>query len=100
MGGAYEAGGGKMGFYRRLSWDEPSPTVVTSPLQKGTIFGHPEALRPLCIEEYQRLQGFPDQWEIKGTLRDKYRLLGNAVPVYLSHAIAKHIFALLGGSER
>lgn len=35
MGGAYKSGGGKVGFYRRLSYDQPSPTVVTSPVQKG-----------------------------------------------------------------
>ena len=38
MGGTYESGGGKMGFFRRLTWDEPTPTLVTTPLQKGTIY--------------------------------------------------------------
>ena len=27
MGGAYESGGGKVGFYRRLSFNQPSPTL-------------------------------------------------------------------------
>lgn len=97
MGGAYEAGGGKMGFYRRLAWDEPSPTVVTSPLQKGTIFGHPEQLRPLSISEYKRIQGFPDDWFLPGSNMDRYKLIGNAVSVHFSFALAKHVISLLRG---
>lgn len=95
MGGAYRAGGGKMGFYRRLSWDEASPVVVTSPLQKGTMFCHPEQMRPLSIEEYKRIQGFPDDWQITGNTTTKYKLIGNAVPVNLSYAIASHLVGLL-----
>ena len=37
MGGAFLSGGGKVGFYRRLSYKEPAPTLVTSPIQKATI---------------------------------------------------------------
>jgi DNA (cytosine-5)-methyltransferase 1 len=96
MGGAYSSGGGKMGYFRRLSWDEPSPTVVTSPVQKGTMFCHPEASRPLSIREYKRIQGFPDDWEIVGNASKKYRQIGNAVPVHLSYAIAKKVSELLG----
>jgi DNA (cytosine-5)-methyltransferase 1 len=95
LGGALQAKGGKMGFFRRLSWDCPSPTVVTTPTQKGTMLCHPEELRPLSVEEYKRVQGFPDDWEIPGTTAVKYQLIGNAVPVYLSHAIAVHISSLL-----
>ncbi|RLE82221.1 MAG: hypothetical protein DRJ51_01905 [Thermoprotei archaeon] len=35
------AGGGKMGFYRRLTWFEPSPVLVTSPAMKATTTVHP-----------------------------------------------------------
>jgi len=98
MGGAYGSGGGKMGYYRRLTWVEPSPTVVTSPVQKGTMFCHPEAPRPLSIEEYKRIQGFPDDWKIVGNTGTKYRLIGDAVPVHLSYAIATKVAELLGVS--
>jgi DNA (cytosine-5)-methyltransferase 1 len=84
MGGAYQSGGGKMGFYRRLPWDEVSPTVITSPLQKGSMLCHPEANRPLNIPEYRRMQGFPDDWVLPGSTATKYKLIGNAVPVHLS----------------
>lgn len=46
MGGAYSSGGGKVGFYRRLSYSQPSPTVVTSPIQKATMMCHPTKDRP------------------------------------------------------
>jgi DNA (cytosine-5)-methyltransferase 1 len=95
MGGAHESKGGKMGYYRRLSWDCPSPTVVTTPSQKGTLLCHPEGLRPITVEEYKRIQGFPDDWTIPGSTIVKYQLIGNAVPVYLSHAIAQQVLKLL-----
>lgn len=95
MGGAYTSGGGKMGYYRRLSWDTPSPTVVTSPTQMATLFCHPEELRPLSVEEYKRAQGFPDDWYLPKSSAAKYKLIGNAVPVYLSYAIAQKVTELL-----
>jgi DNA (cytosine-5)-methyltransferase 1 len=97
MGGAVDAAGGKMGFYRRLAWDEPSPTVVTSPAQKGTVFGHPYEQRPLSVAEFKRLQGFPDSWEIPGASAVQYKLIGNAVSVHMSSAIARHVAQLLKG---
>jgi DNA (cytosine-5)-methyltransferase 1 len=96
MAGAYDSTGGKMGYYRRLTWDTPSPTVVMSPVRKGTLLCHPEELRPVSVEEYKRVQGFPDDWEIPGTISAKYKLIGNAVPVYLSHAIAQGLAQLIG----
>jgi DNA (cytosine-5)-methyltransferase 1 len=96
LGGAYESGGGKMGYFRRLCWDEPSPTVVTSPAQNSTMLCHPYDNRPLSVEEYKRIQGFPEDWEIVGsTIQEKYKLIGDAVPVHLSYAIAKNVISIL-----
>jgi len=95
MGGAYSATGGKMGFFRRLSWDAPTPTVITSPSRMSSLLCHPEELRPLSVEEYKRVQGFPDDWEILGATSVKFHLIGNAVPVYLSDAIAKATLKIL-----
>lgn len=49
MGPSYEAGGGKTGFYRRLAWDRPSPTLVTRPTMPATALCHPTKLRPLSV---------------------------------------------------
>ena len=97
MGGAYKSGGGKVGFYRRLSYDQPSPTVVTSPVQKATMMCHPTQDRPLSIKEYARIQQFPDNWIFTGTTAAKYRQIGNAVPVGLAEAIGKAVCAVADG---
>ena len=94
MGGAYESGGGKVGFYRRLSYAQPSPTVVTSPVQKATMMCHPVLDRPLSVKEYARIQQFPDDWKFVGTTAAKYRQIGNAVPVGLGEAIGKALIAV------
>ena len=94
MGGAYKSGGGKVGFYRRLSYDQPSPTVVTSPVQKATMMCHPTQNRPLSVKEYARIQQFPDDWVFTGTTAAKYRQIGNAVPVGLAEAIGKAVLSV------
>ena len=93
MGGAYRSGGGKVGFYRRLSYSEPCPTLVTSPVQKATMMCHPTQDRPLSIKEYARIQQFPEEWVFTGTVASQYRQIGNAVPVGLAEQIGKAIIA-------
>ena len=93
MGGAYESGGGKVGFYRRLSYAQPSPTITTSPAQKATMLCHPKQDRPLSIKEYARLQQFPDDWKFTGTISAQYRQIGNAVPIGLAEAIGRAIIS-------
>jgi DNA (cytosine-5)-methyltransferase 1 len=95
LGASYFAGGGKTGFFRRLAWDKPSPTLVTHPAMPATDLCHPTENRPLSIEEYKRLQQFPDNWKLAGSLVDQYRQIGNAVPVGLGAAIGRLIVSLL-----
>ncbi len=99
MGGAYKSGGGKVGFYRRLSWDKPSPTITTSPHQKATDMCHPEELRPLSVKECAWIQTFPVHWVFYGSTASKYRQIGNAVPVLLAYAIGEHISKLIKGEK-
>jgi DNA (cytosine-5)-methyltransferase 1 len=94
LGKSYYLGGGKTGFFRRLSWDKPSPTLVTHPAMPATDLGHPEEDRPLSVLEYKRIQEFPDEWEIKGSLINKYKQIGNAVPVSVGKAIGNLIISL------
>ncbi len=94
MGGAYQSGGGKVGFYRRLSYTQPSPTLVTSPVQKASMLCHPTKDRPLSILEYARIQQFPEDWVFTGTTAAKYRQIGNAVPIGLATALGKSIIAV------
>ncbi|KRU25940.1 DNA (cytosine-5-)-methyltransferase [Clostridium sporogenes] len=95
MGGAYKSGGGKVGFFRRVKDYEPAPTLLTSPIQKSTNLGHPFEDRPLSIEEYLVIQGFPINYKVFGTINDKYTQIGNAVPVKLAEIIGKAIFNVI-----
>ncbi|MEM3587102.1 MAG: DNA cytosine methyltransferase [Candidatus Jordarchaeaceae archaeon] len=100
MNGAFVAGGGRMGFYRRLSWFEPSPTLVTTPVMKGSMLIHPVEDRPLSVNEYKILQGFPQDWQVPGSLSTKYRKIGEAVPPLLSYAVASLLKKELLGIRR
>jgi DNA (cytosine-5)-methyltransferase 1 len=101
MGGAYESAGGKVGFYRRLSYDQPSPTLVTSPVQKSTMLTHPTGAppRPLSVREYARIQQFPDDWKFAGDVNSCYRQIGNAVPVGLGCAIGLTLISIANGDS-
>lgn len=91
MGKVYLLGGGRTGFYRRLSFSRPSPTLVTNPAMPATDLCHPTEDRPLSVEEYKAIQEFPDSWEICGPIPEQYKQLGNAVPIKLGEAIGKAI---------
>lgn len=91
MGSKLKMGGGKTGFYRRLSLNKPSPTLVTNPTMPATDLCHPIEDRPLSVEEYACIQEFPEDWEICGPILEKYKQIGNAVPIKLGEAIGKVI---------
>ena len=100
MGASYGKGshmGGRRGMARRISWDEPSLTVLCSPSQKQTERCHPEETRPFTIRESARIQTFPDDWRFHGSVSSRYKQIGNAVPVLFAEHVAKHVFKLLEG---
>lgn len=99
LGKSFYLGGGKTGFLRRLSFSKPAPTLVTHPLMPATDLAHPVEDRALSIEEYKRIQGFPDDWTLCGNLIEQYKQVGNAVPVALGEAVAKAIVAHNEGSQ-
>lgn len=83
MGKAYHAKVGRSGWWRRLTFDLPCPTIVTMPNHAGTALCHPTETRALTLRECARVQEFPDDWEFSGTTQQKYTQVGNAVPVRL-----------------
>lgn len=97
MGSKLKLGGGKTGFFRRLNFSKPSPTLVTNPTMPATDLCHPTLDRPLSVEEYKRIQEFPDDWEIMGPILEQYKQIGNAVPIRLGEAIARTIIADMKG---
>lgn len=91
MKSCWNMGGGRTGILRRMSMDEPSLTVLTSPSQKQTERCHPLEPRPFNIRENARIQSFPDEWQFCGNIGSQYKQVGNAVPVNLALDIAIEI---------
>ncbi len=89
MGKSFELVGGKTGFFRRLSFSSPSPALLTSPIMNATLLAHPMEMRALSVQEYARIQQFPDSWKFQGKLSDIYRQIGNAVPVGMGYVVGK-----------
>ena len=88
-------GGGRTGILRRLSLDEPSLTILTTPQMKQTERCHPLEVRPLTIRESARIQSFPDDWKFTGSISAKYKQIGNAVPVLLAKEIGYELYNAL-----
>ncbi len=95
MGKSYYSSGGRTGMARRLSWDEPSLTILTSPGQKQTERCHPEEIRPFTVRESARIQSFDDHWKFEGPITSKYKQIGNAVPVQLAKAVGLSLVKIL-----
>ena len=89
MGRAWHAKGGRSGWWRRLSWDLPSPTVVTMPNHASTSMCHPDEIRVLSLAECAAIQEFPEEWVFCGTTAQKYEQVGNAVPPRLGEIAAR-----------
>ena len=78
--------------YCRLWWKRPSTTItrnLSTPSSSRCI--HPKAPRPLTTREGARLQCFPDSYQFYGSRSDRNLQVGNAVPPFLSVALAKEI---------
>jgi DNA (cytosine-5)-methyltransferase 1 len=95
MGKAWVAKGGRSGWWRRLNFDLPCPTLVTIPSHASTSLCHPEEVRALTLREYARIQEFPDEWEFCGKTHEKYAQAGNAVPLRLGRVAGDVIAAEL-----
>lgn len=99
MKSCWDMGGGRTGILRRLSMDEPSLTVLTSPSQKQTERCHPLEARPFTVRENARCQSFPDEWQFCGSVMSQYKQVGNAVPVNLAYEVAREIYKALEGEK-
>lgn len=87
--GAYNSWGGRKGFCRRLSWNQPSPSLTTAPNGRATALCHPSKDRPLSVEEYIQIQEFPSGHVFIGSTREKYTMVGNAVPLGIGRAVGR-----------
>ncbi|MBF0322913.1 MAG: DNA cytosine methyltransferase, partial [Magnetococcales bacterium] len=103
MGRAWFAKGGRSGWWRRLTFDLPCPTLVTMPNHAGTSLCHPTEVRALSLKEYALIQEFPIDWAFCGTAAQQYAQVGNAVPVRLGivsgNAIAEFLDRIDGNDD-
>ncbi|MEE1752326.1 DNA cytosine methyltransferase [Streptomyces sp. SP18CS02] len=76
----------------RLRIDSPAVTIRTEFFkpEKGRYL-HPTANRPITHYEAALIQGFPEEFRWCGSKIQIARQIGNAVPVGLSEALARHI---------
>ena len=65
----------------------------------ATDLAHPKLDRPLSIQEYKRIQQFPDDWILTGSLLERYKQLGNAVPTGLGEAVGRAIINHINGHD-
>ena len=75
------------GKFRRLSWDEPAPTVDTR-FGSPRYFLHPTEHRGFTVAEAAAVQSFPDDFRFVGPLGAQYRMIGNAVPPKVGEGLA------------
>jgi len=93
----FQLKGGYPNIYGRLHLDSPADTItgncgcVSAPGR----FIHPTQNRAISIREAARLQSFPDKYKFCGTMKDKYKQIGNAVPPLMAYAVAKSIKKML-----
>ena len=100
MGKSWYLKGGRSATWRRLSWDFPSPTVVTMPNHASTSMCHPDEVRALTVGECAAIQEFPNDWKFSGRTSDKYKQIGNAVPLKLGEVAGECAKALLARIEQ
>lgn len=84
-------------IYMRLKYDDPSGTVVNV---RKSMWVHPELDRAISIREAARLQTFPDTFIFEGSKDSQYQQVGNAVPPFLSNAIARSLVKALDAEKK
>jgi DNA (cytosine-5)-methyltransferase 1 len=81
------------GLYGRLEYDGFFSTTVTNPEpmgKQGRVL-HPEEHRLVSVRECARSQGFPDSYRFYGSILEKHRQIGNAVPPPMGFALGMEI---------
>jgi DNA (cytosine-5)-methyltransferase 1 len=90
--------------YGRLSWDAPAITITAYARNPASgRYIHPEQDRGLTVREAALLQGFPRDYWFAGSLDQRFRQIGNAVPptfaVYLAAYLLGELLAEPPGSQ-
>lgn len=85
-------------FLLKLSPDLPSWTIQARRSNNMGPFHWRN--RILTISEVKRLQTFPDNYSLSGSIENQWRQIGNAVPPLLAECVAREVKnALINGEE-
>ena len=87
--------------YGRLFWDRPAITITAHARNPASgRYVHPEQNRGLSIREAALLQSFPPDYEFAGSLDERFRQIGNAVPPAFAAYLAAHVLSQLQVTDR
>lgn len=83
--------------YHVLRRGLPGNTIPAHLYKDGLRHIHPDShqARSITIREAARLQSFPDDFEFLGSMGDKYKMIGNAVPPEFAKRIANALYETL-----
>jgi DNA (cytosine-5)-methyltransferase 1 len=80
--------------YYKLKEDAFCKTITSHMENDCHMYIHPTQARGLSPREAARVQTFPDNYFFRGSIRDWYKQIGNAVPVKLAEVIGKEIIKI------
>ena len=78
--------------FKTLAWNKPS---VTAAYGHREVHVHPSGTRRLSVFEAMKIQGFPDDYVLEGTLSAQIDQVSEAVPPPLAQAVASSISSAL-----
>lgn len=86
--GALTPGNGNNRSFKTLAWENPSPTVAYGHRE---VHIHPGCHRRLSVYEAMLLQGFPEKYELIGSLSSQIVQISEAVPPPVASAVAASV---------
>src|SRR5258706_10310185 len=93
---------GDMQWGHRLK--KPMPTIrAATGMDKGAFQAvrpiHPDGERVITVREAARISGFPDCHLFANSIWQSFRMLGNAIPVPLSHGLLSAVASSIGAAS-